>query len=95
MHDPPTKDDFAPISRTRAEAMNISELERTGLSHYRTIGDAQTWQTKEGSLIAKVRFKPDSRVYIARTDLDKPGHFDVWARSDEIEEMAETAEIVA
>jgi hypothetical protein len=45
-------------------------------------------------LIARIDLPADNRIYVSRTDKDRPGHIDVWCPDDLIDALIESAEIV-
>ena len=94
LHDPPTADDFGPMSRLRAEKRGISELGRTGLSHFSTPEQAAAMSWKDEHMVARVRIPDDPRIHVARTEEDRPGHHQVWVPIDLLGSLLETAEIV-
>jgi hypothetical protein len=93
-NDPPRREDFKPLSASYAERTGRSELLRCGLSHFLEPEQAATWMWKEEQLIARIVLPADSRIYVARTDQDRPGHVDVWCPGDLIDSLLESAEIV-
>src|SRR4051812_34253472 len=91
-HDPPNADDFRAMTKARAERMNTAEIYRLGLSHYMTSEQARNIRVNAESMVARVTLKPDSRIHVARTERDLPGHLDVWGPVDILLEDAQVIE---
>jgi hypothetical protein len=92
-HDPPTADDFGPVSRQRAEMRRLAELDRTGLSFFATAEQAAAFVWKPEQMVVSVRVPPSPRIHIARTDEAKPGHHQVWIPQDMLQSLLGSAEI--
>ena len=92
--DDPGPEDFEPVPAWVARKRGIPELLRQGLSHFLTAEQADAVRTKAGSHVARVVLHRDPRIFIARTDRDRPGHVEVWLPPDLIEHVLSTIEIV-
>jgi hypothetical protein len=90
----PEPEDFQPSRQRQAEKQGLSELDRTGLSHFLTAEAAKEIIWKPSQRVARLVYPAHSRIHIARTDRDLPGHFNVWIPVDLLEAVVETAEIV-
>jgi hypothetical protein len=93
-NDPPEASDFRPVSASYAERQGLPEILRLGLSHFQTPDQARTWMWSDEQLVARVRIPNNARIYVARTDHDRPGHIEVWCPADLMDDLVESAEVV-
>jgi hypothetical protein len=94
LNDPPDRSDFEPLSRLYAEKRGVSELDRTGLSLFATVDQAEAIRWKDGQRIASITVEPSARIHLARTDEARPGHHQAWVPTDLLQRLLETAEVV-
>ena len=90
--DPPDADDFRAMTKARAERTGTAEIYRVGLSHSMTAEQAGNVRINPDSMVASVVLKPDSRIHVARTEPELPGHLDVWGPVDVLLEDAQVIE---
>lgn len=84
--DPPTDDDFRPRPHRRAHH-SWPEILQLGVSHFLSEDGAEGVRRHWGSSVAKVTLRPNRGIHLARTG--RADHVTVWARIEELVEMAE------